>query len=138
LFGTQIYNDTLQLAKWYWNLASVAYNRTAKRLFAGRMVGELLKSMDAIIAYQNASNNPQPTPPPTPDTLPPLKFLHFSAHDTTVMPMLVALEVFDGTPPPYAAHVGMCVEVRGSDQLISVQALLFRRFKLHFHSHESE
>ncbi len=36
---------------------------------------------------------------------PPLKLAHFSAHDTTVMPALAALGLWDGNLMPYAAHL---------------------------------
>lgn len=97
----QLYDQTRELAIWYWNLAN-QYGPTEKRLFAGRMVGEMLTLMNNITQYQ-----PTPAPGNNPDGDTPLpRFLQYSAHDTTVMPLLVAFESFDGTPPPYAAHVG--------------------------------
>ncbi len=59
-----------------------------KRILAGRLVFELLAAIDAVL-----------------DGTSTLKLLHYSAHDSTVQPMLVALGVFDGTPVPYAGHI---------------------------------
>jgi hypothetical protein len=96
----QMYAAMRAEAMWYWN-QSMSWPKTIKRQMAGKIIGNLLSSIDAVIAYNASSGAPLP-----------VRFLHYSAHDTTVMPLLVALEVFDGTPPAYAAHV--IIEVRRS------------------------
>lgn len=88
-----MYQGMHDLAQWYWN-RSTTWSFTIRRQMAGKMIGQLLAAIDAVVAYNASSGAP-----------PPLRFLHFSAHDTTVMPLLVALEVFDGEPPRYAANV---------------------------------
>jgi hypothetical protein len=57
------------------------YSRTSKRILAGEMINAIVNNFDAIINKTTKA----------------LPFLHFSAHDTTVMPLLIALEVFDGS-----------------------------------------
>lgn len=105
IFGTlnadQMLQDANDVGDWWYNLSN-AYSVEVKRAMAGRIVSNLLDAMDAVV--QPASATPSP---PTPDTLPPLKFLHYSAHDTTVAPLLALLDAYDGKWPPYAAHVGM-------------------------------
>ena len=101
-----IYSSLGDLAKWYW----LWQNRFAvplKRLIAGRMIADLLTALDAVVAFNNGSSLPGAGVP--------LRLLHYSAHDTTVMPLLVGLEIFDGTPPVYGAHV--VIEMRGSSAL---------------------
>jgi len=36
-----------------------------------------------------------------------IKFAHFSGHDSTVMPALIALQLWDGKMMPYAAHIAV-------------------------------
>jgi len=36
-----------------------------------------------------------------------IKFAHFSGHDSTVMPALIALQLWDGKMIPYAAHIAV-------------------------------
>jgi hypothetical protein len=69
-----------ELSKWFWATQN-QYSRTAKRILAGEMIHAILTNFDAVLNH----------------TAKALTFLHFSAHDTTVMPLLIALEVFDGT-----------------------------------------
>jgi hypothetical protein len=96
-----------------------------KRALAGRMVNNLLAGMDAVIESQ-------PTAPPNPDALPPIKFMHYSAHDTTVAPLLALLDAYDGKWPPYASHVGMSISssfkvsviIMGSQRISKVRLLL--------------
>eukprot|EP00163_Fabomonas_tropica_P016876 TRINITY_DN3006_c0_g1_i2.p1 TRINITY_DN3006_c0_g1~~TRINITY_DN3006_c0_g1_i2.p1 ORF type:complete len:181 (+),score=59.17 TRINITY_DN3006_c0_g1_i2:384-926(+) len=40
------------------------------------------------------------------------KAVHYSGHDSTVFPLLAALDIFDGTNPPYGSHI--VFEVRES------------------------
>jgi hypothetical protein len=123
-FSHQLYDEMASVSTWLFNLSN-SFNVTEKRLLAGRMVGNLINAMDDMIAYLNVTENPStpsPTAPPIPTDLPPIKFMHYSAHDSTVLPMLVALEVFDGVWPPYASHVVLELRQSNDDGSFFVRA----------------
>jgi hypothetical protein len=74
-----------------------------KRLLAGRMVHDILEAIDLTLEGKK-----------------PYKLFHYSAHDSTVQPMLVALGVFDGNMIPYAANIVMELKVVDSVESITV------------------
>ncbi len=84
-------NTTLALTVQFLQIYNT-FPYAVKRILAGRLVSEILNSMDAVI--MNASV---------------LRLLHYSAHDSTVQPLLMALEVFDGTPVPYASDHSLLI-----------------------------
>jgi hypothetical protein len=67
----------------------------AKQLYGGRMIGDMLTQFDNIISGQANYT-----------------LVHWSAHDTTIISLLLALGVFDGVSPIYASHVA--IELRES------------------------
>ncbi|XP_023695597.1 lysosomal acid phosphatase-like [Paramormyrops kingsleyae] len=65
------------------------YNRTEKsRLQGGVLLDQILKNISAVAA--DASHQP-------------LKMIMYSAHDTTIVALQSALNVFNGKEPPYAS-----------------------------------
>jgi lysosomal acid phosphatase len=84
-------NTTLALTVQFLQIYN-SFPYAVKRILAGRLVSEIINVMDAVIT--NASV---------------LRLLHYSAHDSTVQPLLMALEVFDGTPVPYVNDYSLLV-----------------------------
>jgi len=75
-------------ANWEWNFD--LQSRAMIRLSVGSFVQEILEHMQ-----DNINGKKQP------------KWMLFSAHDTTVGPLMAAMRLYDGMWPPYASHIEM-------------------------------
>jgi hypothetical protein len=98
LSQVQLYQQAVAFGDWYWGLVD-AWSFDVKRAMAGRMVYSVLQAMDDMIQNPNAAPNPASPPPP-------IKFLHYSGHDTTVAPFLALIGAYDKKWPVFASHVG--------------------------------
>ena len=91
----------------------LAWNKVGIALFNGSAFGlgpffqTLLDNMHAVFS----GTKPMP------------KFMLFSGHDTSVGPLLAALDVFDGIWPPYASHVSLELYTNSSSSSAFVRTL---------------
>lgn len=93
LITPALFQAAQNITKWIENQFYLQLPIVVKQLYGGRMIGDLISSCDSTIKG-----------------VLPYKVLHWSAHDITVMALLMALEVYDGTPPAYASN--MFLELR--------------------------
>ncbi|KAA8497778.1 Lysophosphatidic acid phosphatase type 6 [Porphyridium purpureum] len=90
----ELSNKVARLAEWQLEelfVAETENQRETVRLAIGRQIREFLENMrEKITAMSDAKS-----------------MYLYSAHDTTLVPILVALRVFDGKWPPFAAYVAI-------------------------------
>lgn len=110
-------NQTQQLAAWY--LQQLVSSKQETCLMNGVLLHDILAHFDAVtrsatmqsmssakkrqlphggLSMLDASGSLTAAGFPT-------KFQHYSAHDSTLFPLLATFGVFDGTNPPYASHI---------------------------------
>ena len=87
------FNKILELDQWA-NLREFSGTDVARRLVGGNLLREVLFAMEqkAALASHRSVHSPNPN------------LWMLSAHDTTLMSLLSALNIYDGTVPPYASH----------------------------------
>ena len=82
------------------------FSNELKSLIIGRVVNDFINCFDFTI-YGNG-------------TCLSTKFMHYSAHDTTVAPLLIVLGLFDGNMPPYASSILIHLEELDGNYFVSV------------------
>ncbi|KAL7754084.1 hypothetical protein RI367_000064 [Sorochytrium milnesiophthora] len=100
--------ENLAVEQWFGHM----YMYPVMRRFAiGRFLTELCELMDAHASPLDAAHRPSPFFSMHESHMEHLgtqqlpKFAAYSAHDTTVMPILLALNVWDGRWPPFGSHI---------------------------------
>eukprot|EP00026_Physarum_polycephalum_P006185 Phypoly_transcript_06226.p1 GENE.Phypoly_transcript_06226~~Phypoly_transcript_06226.p1 ORF type:complete len:140 (+),score=10.98 Phypoly_transcript_06226:1323-1742(+) len=89
-------------ANWQWNYQ--LNNSELAILQLGSFVTELVENIQAFIKGEEMP-----------------KYLVFSGHDTTVGPLLAAINAYDGQWPPYASHIELELWNNAGDYYIQLK-----------------
>ena len=105
-------DEVTKLAGWMWG---VLYQDDELNRFAiGRFLRELLDVLDVSVLHKEPSISSLSSSDSNNDSITtdtscrnPAKMMLFSGHDSTLVPVLCALGIYDNTWPPYASYLAL-------------------------------
>ena len=106
-------DEVTKLAGWMWGV--LYQDDELNRYAIGRFLRELLDVLDVSVLHKEPSISVQSSSESDSDTTDtidtscrsPAKMMLFSGHDSTLVPVLCALGIYDNTWPPYASYLAI-------------------------------